>query len=170
MNSVRSKIKYGLGEILFPAIFFFLTFILIAYTRDLMLQQHGIYVSTVASAAIGAFIVAKVVVTIDLLPFMNPFIGRPLIYNVLWKAGVYFFATLTVRYLEHVIPFVIKSGDFIQGNQLLYNEIIWSRFWAVQIWLAVLFILYCALRELIRVLGRERVLHIFFGPSKSHFT
>jgi len=91
-------------------------------------------------------------------------------YNVLWKACVYFFVTLIVRYLEHVIPFVIKYGNFIEGNQQLYNEIIWTRFWAVQIWLAVLFLLYCALRELIRVLGREQVVRMFFYSSKPHST
>lgn len=168
--NIISKLKHGIGEVLFPAIFFFLTFIIIAYTRDLMLQQHGIYVSTVATAAIGAFVVAKVVVTIDLLPFMNPFPGKPLIYTILWKAGVYFFATLAVRYMEHVVPFVIKTGDFVEGNQLLYSEIIWPRFWAVQIWLAVLFLVYCALRELINVLGRERVIHMFFYSSQTHLT
>ena len=166
MLHIISHLKRGIGEVLFPAVFFFLTFILIAYTRDLMLQQHGIYISTVATAAIGAFVVAKVVVTIDLLPFMNPFPGKPLIYTIAWKAGVYFFATLIVRYMEHVIPFVIKTGDFVEGNQLLYSEIIWPRFWAVQIWLAVLFLVYCALRELINLLGRERVVRMFFYSPK----
>lgn len=43
-----------------------------------------------------------------------------------------------------------------------------TRIWAVQIWLAVLLLFYCTLRELIRVVGHQQVLHMFFGHSGSH--
>jgi hypothetical protein len=38
--------------------------------------------------------------------------------------------------------------------------------WAIQLWLAVLIFVCYALRELVRVIGRERIVRIFFGqPS-----
>lgn len=39
----------------------------------------------------------------------------------------------------------------------------WPHFWAVQLWLVVLIFVYCALRELVRVIGRQRVQQIFLG-------
>jgi hypothetical protein len=43
---------------------------------------------------------------------------------------------------------------------------VWPHFWAVQLWLIVLIFVYCSMRELVRVIGRQRVLQIFFGnPS-----
>ena len=43
-------------------------------------------------------------------------------------------------------------------------EIIWPHFWAIQIILFVLIAMYCTVHELVRVIGREKALRIFFGP------
>jgi hypothetical protein len=45
----------------------------------------------------------------------------------------------------------------------LGREIVWPHFWAIQLWLIVLIFVYCSMRELVRVIGRQRVLQIFFG-------
>jgi hypothetical protein len=46
----------------------------------------------------------------------------------------------------------------------LLAEIIWPHFWAIQILLFVLIAIYCTMHELVRVIGKEKVLRIFFGP------
>lgn len=168
MNSILSRVKHELGEVIPPAVFFFVAFQLIAFTRALMLEEYGIRTSTFVAATIGALIVAKVVLIVDLVPFVNQFPEKPLIYNVLWKTGIYLVAALLVRYIEHLIPFVREHGDLALANRHLLDEVVWPHFWFVQIWLLVLFFLYCTMRELIRVLGRERVRAIFFGPPTWH--
>lgn len=77
------------------------------------------------------------------------------------------FAAFLVRYAEHFISFFRQYGDVALANQHLLNEVVWPRFWAIQIWLLALFFVYCALRELIRTLGREKVRIMFFGPLPS---
>jgi hypothetical protein len=129
-----------------------------------MLQQYGIETPTFIAITIGALLVAKVVLIADLVPFVNRFPEKPLMYNVLWKTGIYLIAAFLVRYIEHLIPFVRHYGDLALANRHLFAELVWAQFWFVQIWLLVLFFLYCTMRELIRVLGRERVRVIFFGP------
>lgn len=169
MNKIISKLKHMVVEVIPTAVFFFIAFQVIAITRDIMLETHGTYLSTLAATVIGALVISKVVVVVDLLPFMNRFPDKPLIFNVLWKTGFYFFATLLVRYLEHIVPLVIESGDLVTANsQLFGQEGVWPRFWFVQIWLIVLFLTYNTVREFGRVLGRERVLRMFFGPSSPH--
>jgi hypothetical protein len=39
---------------------------------------------------------------------------------------------------------------------------VWPHFWAVQLWSVVLLLVYCSFRELVRVLGGERMLEMFF--------
>jgi len=168
MSRIVARLKHEFGEVIFPTVFFFMTFQLIAYTRDLYLEQHGIHVTTVAAAAIAALVVAKIIVVVDHLPFMNRFPDKPLIYNILWKTCIYVLATLVVRYVENIFPFLMETHDFVQANHQLLEAIIWPRFWATQIWLSVLFLIYVALRELVGALGRERVFHMFFGPTGSH--
>lgn len=157
-----------LVEVIPTAVFFFIAFLVIAFTRDLMLETRGTYLYTLGTTAIGALLIAKVVVVVDMLPFMNRFPDKPLIYNVVWKSGFYFLVTLIVRYLEHVIPFIHESGDLVLATRQLFDQDgAWPRFWFVQIWLVVLFFTYSAFREFSRVLGRERVLHMFFKSREN---
>jgi len=167
MHPILARVKHELVEAIPPAVFFFVAFHLIAFTRSLMLQEYGIPTATFVAATIGALIVAKVVLIVDLVPFVNRFPEKPLIYNVLWKTGIYLVAAFLVRYVEHLIPFIREHGDLLLAHRHLLEEVVWPRFWYVQIWLLVLFFLYCTMRELIRVLGRERVRTMFFGPPRS---
>lgn len=73
---------HELREFVPPAIFFFIAFQLIAFTQALMLQQYGIRVSTFLAATVGSLIVAKVVLIADLLPIINRFPEKPLVYNI----------------------------------------------------------------------------------------
>jgi hypothetical protein len=165
MNRIVARLQRELFEVIPPAIFFFVAFQVIAYTRALMLKEYGIQISTFMAATIGALVVAKVVLIVDLLPFVNRFPDKPLMYNVVWKTAIYMVAALFVRYVEHLIPFVREHRDLAVANRHLLEEVVWPHFWAIQIWLLVLFFVYCSLRELVRVLGRERVRRLFFGPT-----
>jgi hypothetical protein len=71
--------------------------------------------------------------------------------------------SLLVHYLEHLVPLWWRMGSFGEANARMWAEVVWPHFWAVQLWLIVLIFVYCALRELVRVIGRQRVLQIFFG-------
>lgn len=166
MSGIVSRLKHELLEAIPPAIFFFLAFQLIAFTQALMLEQYGIQVVTFVKATVAALIVAKVVLVADLMPFINRFPEKPLIYNVVWKTTIYVVAALLVRYVEHLFDFLGEAGGLVQAHHALMEQVVWPHFWAIQIWLLVLFLMYCALRELIRTLGPESVRRIFLGGSE----
>jgi hypothetical protein len=92
---------------------------------------------------------------------MNQFPGKPLLYNIAWKISIYFLATFVVRYIEHVVPLLREYGEFMGANRQLLAKVVWSHIWIIQMWLAVLFFLYCSLRGLVLVIGREKVIRIF---------
>jgi len=163
MNSIARRLKHEMLEFIPPAIFFFVAFQLLAFTQRMMLKEYGIRTSVFLQATIGALVVAKVVLILDLLPLVNRFPERPLIYNVAWKTALYFVAALAVRYVEHMVHFYRREGSIGAANRKLLDEVVWPHFWAVQMWLLVLLLIYCALRELVRALGRERVFAMFFG-------
>lgn len=165
MSGIGKKIKHELGELIPPTIFFFVAFQLLAFTQAMMLRQYGIQASAFVAASVGALIVAKVVLLADLLPIINRFPNKPLIYNVVWKTAVYFFAALLVRYLEHLFHFWREKGSVGAAHRELMEHVVWPHFWVVQLWLLVLLLVYCSLRELVRALGRERVRQMFFGGA-----
>lgn len=170
MSKFIHSIKHLVHEMIPPAVFFFVTFQLLAFTRALMLKQYGIEVTTFMVATIGALVTAKVVVLADLLPFINRFPRRPLIYNIVWKAAVYFLAAFVVRYLEEFIHFYRQQGQVLAANRHMLDEVIWPHFWAIQIWLTALLFIYCTMDELLRALGRDRVRELFFGVSSKSAT
>ena len=57
-----------------------------------------------------------------------------------------------------------KLAVLLRAIEKLLAEIIWPHFWAIQIVLFVLIAMYCMMHELVRVIGREKVMRIFFGP------
>jgi hypothetical protein len=52
----------------------------------------------------------------------------------------------------------------VAGNERLLQEIVWPHFWALQIVLLLLILLYVTTTEMSRVLGSNRLRRIFFGP------
>jgi len=42
---------------------------------------------------------------------------------------------------------------------------VWPHFWAIQILLFVLILMYCTTHELVRYIGKDQALQIFFGPK-----
>lgn len=165
MGKILRTIKHELLEIIPPTIFFFISFCLLIATQNLISRQYGIPLTSFAKAVVGALIVGKVVLIVDKFSFVNKFPHKPLIYNVGWKTLIYVVAALVVRYLEHLIEYSREYGGVAEGNLHLLNEFAWPRFWLIQMWLLVLFFIYCALRELVRVIGKEQVIGMFFKST-----
>ena len=166
MNKVWAKVKHEIFEDIPPAIFFLISFHIVVLDRALMAREFGLPVSSMVNATIGALLVAKVVLVADMLPAINRFPEKPLIYNVVWKTVLYVGASLLAHYLEQLIPLWWRLG-FTAANEHLWSKLVWPHFWAIQLWLVVLIFIYCVMRELVRVIGRDRVLGIFFGPAAS---
>src|SRR5436309_14734668 len=158
------KLKEEFFKLLPPTIFFFVALHIVAVVRVLMLKGTGISPVSTMSIAVDALILGKAVLIADLLPMINRFPNKPLIYNVAWKTLIYLLAATLIHYLERLIDFWRQTGGFVAGNRKLLAEIIWPHFWAIQIILLVLIVMYCTVHELVRVIGREKVLRIFFGP------
>ena len=58
-----------------------------------------------------------------------------------------------------------KKGSFyVEENGKLLAEMVWPHFWAIQILLSVLILIYCVMNELARVVGRRELRAMFFGP------
>lgn len=150
-----------------PAIVFFcLAFNLIVLTDMLTTERYGIKIFNFVNATIFAVVVGKVMLMVNLVPWVNAFQNRPRIYNTLWRAGLYTFSSLAVRICELIIRFTLKQGSVSEACHHLVNSFDWPRFWAVQIWLATLFLIFAALQEINRALGAGRLRTIFFGKEK----
>lgn len=164
MSTLSAKIKEEFLEILPPTIYFFVALHIVAFIRVLILKGTGLAPTTSVSITVAALILGKAVLIADMLPFINRFPEKPLLYNVAWKTAIYLAVAVIVHYLERLIDFWREAGGFVAGNEKLLAEMIWPHFWAVQIFLFVLILMYCTMHELARVIGGDKLKRIFLGP------
>jgi len=166
MPRALEKLKEEFFAVLPPTIFFFVALHVVAFIRVLMARaSHMPPMTSTISIAVAALILGKAVLIADMLPMVNRYPDRPLVFNVTWKTTIYLLIAGVIHYLERLIDFSRQAGGVVAGNQKLLAEIVWPHFWAVQIILFLMIVMYCTIRELVRLIGRERFLRIFFGPT-----
>lgn len=164
MAKAFEKVKEEFLKVLPPTIFFFVALHVVAIVRALMTKGTGLQPMSTISIAVAALILGKAVLIADMLPLINRYPDKPLAYNVAWKSTIYLVIAGVIHYLERLLDFSRQAGGIAAGNEKLLEEIVWPHFWAIQIILLVLIAMYCTGRELVRIIGRERVMRMFFGP------
>ena len=160
-----AKLKEEFFKLLPPTIFFFVALHLVTFIRVLIAKGSHFEPLSTISIAIASLILGKAVLIADMLPPINRYPNKPLAYNIAWKTVIYLLMASVIHYLERLIDFWRQTGGFVAGNQKLLAEIVWPHFWAIQIILFVLIAIYCTMHELMRVMGKEKMMRIFFGPT-----
>jgi hypothetical protein len=164
MNKAILKIKHEVLKVLPPTLFFFVILHIVALIRELMIKGTGIDLPVSASVLIASLILGKSVLIADMLPFINRFPDKPLIWNVSWKTLMYAVVALVVHYLEQLYEYWKEAHSIMGANSLLFSSLNFPRFWAVQILLITLIFMYCVIAELARVIGAARLKVMFVGP------
>jgi hypothetical protein len=164
MGTLTAKVKEELVAMVPPTILFFVALHIVALIRVLMLKGTGLAPVTSVSVAVAALILGKAVLIADMLPIINRYPDRPLIYNVAWKTLIYWVMAALIHYLERLVDFWRQAGGLVAGNEKLLAEMVWPHFWAIQIILLVLILMYCTMHEIARVIGGDKVRQMFFGP------
>lgn len=164
MRRVIGKLKEELLAVLPPTSFFFVALHVIAIIRALMVRGSNFRPLSTISITVAALILGKAVLIADMLPVINRYPDKPLAYNVAWKSTIYLLVAAIIHYLERLVDFSRQAGGLAAGNAKLLAEMVWAHFWAVQLVLFMLIVMYCTARELVRVIGRDKVVRLFFGP------
>jgi hypothetical protein len=166
MGKAAEKLKEEFRALLPPTVFFFVMLHIVGLVRVLMVKGTGLAAVSSAQIAVGALILGKAVLLADLLPAINRFPDKPLVYNITWKTGIYFCIAILIHYLERLFDSAKEAGGIVAGNEKLLSEIVWPHFLAIQIVLLVLIFNYCVIRELGRVMGEGGLRRVFFGTPQ----
>ena len=155
MSKLFTTIKHEFYHLLPAWIYFFMTFQAVAFTQSLVLKTYDIHISTFVSATIGSLLVAKVILVAGFLPFLEPFPEIPLVHNVLWKTLVFWLLAMVFQILEQVL--------FHGGLSSFFTVLSQPHFWMVQFWLIILLFLWCNIRAIVHLIGREEALRVYLG-------
>jgi hypothetical protein len=165
MTKILKIIKDEIMSVIPAIIFFLITFNLIVFTENLMLEHTGASYFSYILATIGALIAGKFLIIVNYLRFINAFPNKPLIYNIIWKAFVYCSFALLFRIVEKSIDFSFKYEHLFLIYSHLNILLISPVFWAIQIWLSMLLVIYVIASEFVRVLGKSKINSLLFEVS-----
>ena len=166
MAAVIGKVKEEVRKILVAGTYFAIGFSLIIVADRLLLRGSNIEIAGFARAIVGGLIVAKVLLIVDLFPFVHAFPDKPLIHNIVWKSSLYVAASIVFTYLEPLIKSLFHGAGIVNAHHAALDKLTLPRTWAIEIWLAMLLVAFVTLQELTRVLGKERMRVLFFGERK----
>src|SRR5437667_10354976 len=105
MTKLSTKLKEEFFALLPPTIYFFVALHIVAFVRVLMLKGTGISPLSSMSIAVAALILGKAVLIADMLPMINRFPNKQLIYNVACKTLIYLVMSALIHCLERLIEF-----------------------------------------------------------------
>jgi hypothetical protein len=166
---VGAVIIREIKEVIPPTVFFFIGFNLILLTKRLMLAEYLIAYAGFLVATTGALIVGKVVLIADKMPFLRRFDHAPLAYPILFKTLIYTALVAVARLLEALIHYLIRGGTLGKGGfvEEVLGNFSWSRFIAIQLWIAVLFLIYVSAHELNELFGDGELFRVLFRRRSS---
>ena len=117
MSKITIKLKEEFFAVLPPTIFFFVALHVVAFVRVLMLKGTGLAPLSTVSIGIAALILGKAVLISDMLPFINRFPQRPLVYNIAWKTLIYLLVSALIHYLERLYDFSRQASGIAAKNR-----------------------------------------------------
>ena len=72
-------------------------------------------------------------------------------------------ASLVVRYLEPLIKFLFAGATMVAAHDHAAQWFTQPMFWANEIWVALLLVIFVTMQELSRVLGKDKMKLMFIG-------
>lgn len=159
-----SSLKREFFHILPIFLFFLFFFTVINWIETFLFEQAGITPFRFFEVALAAALIAKIVLVVDHLTFINAFRRRPLIYPICWKTGIYWVLLLIVRFLIRLFPFLFGYGMGVEGDfSQFVNQMNWNLFISVQAYYLMLLFIFVTFQELTFKIGPQEMRRIFFG-------
>lgn len=163
MVRVVAKVQEELRKIFVVAVFFSAGFFLIHVSNQLLTEGSHVEIASLARAIFGGFLVAKVLLSVNVLPFVHAFPGRPLLPNIVWKSSLYVAGCVTFVYVEPFLKSIFRGAGVFASHSHALQELMSPRTWATLIWVALLMAAFVTLQELSHVIGKEQLKHMVFG-------
>ena len=144
---------------------FLSAFNFVVFTTNLLLADYAIAMSSFMLATVAALVVGKAVLVANAMPLLRRYDRAPLLRPILFKTAFYWVVVFP-RLFEQFVEFVREGGapDFILHLQTTFS---WHRFFAISVWVFVLFLIYVTASEFSHLFGSGELRRLFFTSRPS---
>ena len=165
---VGARMLHEAREAVPPTIFFFVGFNFIVLTTNLLVAQYGVAVSNFMLATVAALVVGKAVLVANAMSLLRRYDRAPLIQPILYKTILYWVIVFFARLLERFVHFaIIEQNSPADFPAYLITTFSWHRFFAISLWIFVLFLIYVTVTEVSHLFGSGELRRLFFTSRPS---
>jgi len=157
----KQKIVYEMTEYWINLVYLAVVFFTFTSYRRLILAEHQVGYLHYGIAVIEAAVLAKVILIGEAAGAGRKYENRPLIIPALYKTIVFAIWVVVFKVLEHVIGGLVRGKGLAGGFHDLISEG-WYEILANALVMISAFVSFFAIKELGRVMGRERLRALFF--------
>ena len=160
------SVKKEARKVIVTAVFFAIGFCIILVHNRLLTEGTGFRTASFARALIGGLIAAKILISVDMLPFVDAFPDKPIVYNIGWKTFLYAAGALVFLYMEPFLKHLIRRAGLYASHSEAWGELMRPRTWATMIWVVVLLLVFVTMKEISRVIGKDQLKSMFLGRRR----
>ncbi len=161
-----SKIKHELKAVGIITLYFLTCFWVIVLLRSLFLEQYHIDVYGYAAAAIGALMIAKVVLILNATNFGKRFSKSYPYLHILYSSVVYTFWTFILVVIEHTVSAYRSAEGFQVAFLNRLHELDWHIIAAKTLCVGITFIIFFTLVEINKLLGNDGLKRFFLTKKQ----
>jgi hypothetical protein len=157
-------IKREILHVLPIFLFFLFFFTLINWMETYLFEGSGIRAFRFLEVVLAAALIAKIVLVLDHLPFIDRFRKHPLAYGIIWKTFMYWVVLLLVRLLIRFAPFFWSSTHHLEWDIIeFFQRVRWNVFFSIQGYYLMLLFIFVTFQELAYKIGIKKMRALFFG-------
>jgi hypothetical protein len=158
-----ARLKEELRKGLVVAVFFSIGFLVIMVHNRLLTEGTQFKPQSFVMALIGGLLASKALLSVDMLPFVDAFPDKPMIYNIGWKTSLYVAAGVMVLYMDPFVKHLVKGAGLYASHSQAWHELMLPRTWATVIWVVVLMLIFVTVKETSRVIGKDHLKQLYLG-------
>jgi hypothetical protein len=160
-GGLKDKVRHELIEYAFNVVYLTLVFAAFTVYRRLMLSAYDISYTHYGFAVIEALVLGKVIMIGGVFRLGRGFEDKPLIYPTLYKTVVFTLFCAAFTLAEHAIKGLV-TGKGVAGGLAEFAAQGYGVILGNSMVVFVALVPFFAMKELGRVIGRERIAAIFF--------
>ena len=164
---IGARLLHEVREALPPTIFFFVGFNFVVLTSNLLVAQYLIGLTNFLLATTAALVVGKAVLVANKIPLLRRYDRAALIKPILFKTVFYWVIVFFARLLERFVHFVVEGNPPDDFMAYLITTFSWHRFFAISLWVFVLFLIYVTVSEFIQLFGPGEIRRLLFTARPS---
>jgi hypothetical protein len=164
--SMREWLRQEIREVTIVALYFLIWFSIFLSLKKLLLEEYHVSIYVLQTAVIGALVTAKIVIVLEKTSFGNRFQDGRLMIHVIWRSFVYTAVVFAVTLIEQIVERYIAKESLTMVVSELWSGKDFDHFLAMNLSIALAFLLYNTFSEMDRRLGRGAVRRLLLSAHK----